>query len=346
MLSIGCEKTTSDKQEPVRLVRTVKVATAPVARQVSFAGQVKSRYETTLGFRVGGKLVSRAVDVGAHVQPGQVLARLDATDLQLAVQAAQAELTSAAADSKLAALNFKRYGDLRKKGLVSQADYDRLQTVLKAAEGRVVAARAHLEQAQNQARYAALVADADAVVTAIVVEVGQVVAPAQPVLMLDRTGEREISISVPEQQLEMLRHAQSIVIALWSKPDHRYAGKVREIAPSADPATRTYAVKIAVPDADADLRSGMTAEAIIDLPVDAGQITLPLSVLYTKNAQPNVWIVDPGKFTVKLVPVETAGLTGDQVIIRAGLQPGDIVVSAGANLLVPGQVVKLAEPEP
>lgn len=346
MLSIGCQKATSDKHEPLRLVRTVKVATAPVAKQVSFAGQVKSRYETTLGFRVGGKLVSRAVDVGAHVQPGQVLARLDATDLQLAVQAAQAERSSAEADFKLATLNFQRYSDLRKKGLVSQMDYDRQQNVLKAAEGRAVAARAHLEQAQNQARYASLVADAAAVVTAIAVEVGQVVAPAQPVLMLDRTGEREVSISVPEQQLEMLRSAQSIAITLWSNPGHRYSGKVREIAPNADPVTRTYAVKIAVTDADADLRSGMTAEAVVDLPVDAGQITLPLSVLYTKNAQPNVWVVDPGKFTVKLVPVETAGLMGDQVIIRAGLHPGDIVVSAGANLLVPGQVVKLTETEP
>ncbi len=143
-----------------------------------------------------------------------------------------------------------------------------------------------------------------------------------------------------------MRGAPAIAIKLWSKPGHLYTGKLREIAPSADPVTRTYAVKIAVTDADADLQLGMTAEAIIDLPVASGQITLPLSVLYTKNAQPNVWVVDPGKLTVKLVPVTTGGLAENQVIITSGLRAGDIVVSAGANLLVPGQVVKLAETEP
>lgn len=346
MLAGGCQKAASDKQEPIRLVRTVTVAAAPVTRQLSFAGQVKSRYETTLGFRVGGKLVSRAVDVGAHVKPGQVLARLDSSDLDLNVKAAQADLNSAEADRKLAALNFERFSDLRKKGLVSQADYDRLQTLLKAAEERAIAARSRLAQAQNQAHYTTLLADADAVVSAIDVEVGQVVAAGQPVLHLDRSGDREVQISVPEQQLAALRGTPTIVIKLWSKPGHIYSGKLRETAPSADALTRTYAVKIAVIDADADLQLGMTAEAIIDLPVASGQISLPLSVLYTKNAQPNVWVVDPGKLTVKLVPVTTGGLSENQVIITSGLRAGDIVVSAGANLLVPGQVVKLAETEP
>ena len=346
ILAGGCQKAASDKQEPIRLVRTVTVAAAPVTRQLSFAGQVKSRYETTLGFRVGGKLVSRMVDVGAHVKPGQVLARLESSDLDLNVKAAQADLNSAEADRKLAALNFERFSDLRKKGLVSQADYDRLQTLLKAAEERAAAARSRLAQAQNQARYATLLADTDAVISAIDVEVGQVVAAGQPVLHLDRSGDREVLISVPEQQIAVLRGAQAIAIKLWSKPGHLYTGKLREIAPSADPVTRTYAVKIAVTDADADLQLGMTAEAIIDLPVASGQITLPLSVLYTKNARPNVWVVDPGKLTVKLVPVTTGGLSENQVIITSGLRAGDIVVSAGANLLVPGQVVKLAETEP
>ena len=346
LLDGGCQKAASDKQEPIRLVRTVTVAAAPVTRQLSFAGQVRSRYETTLGFRVGGKLVSRAVDVGAQVRTGQVLARLDASDLELAVKAARADLNGTEADRKLAALTFERFSDLRKKGLVSQADYDRQQTQFKAAEERAVAARSRLEQAQNQAHYATLLADADAVVTVIDVEVGQVVAAGQPVLHLDRNGDREVLISVPEQQLAAVRGAQGITIKLWSKPDHIYTGKLREIAPSADPVTRTYAVKIAVTNADADLQLGMTAAARIDLPVASAQITLPLSVLYTKNAQPNVWVVDPGKLTVKLVPVTTAGLSGNQVIIRSGLRAGDIVVSAGANLLVPGQVVKLAETEP
>ncbi len=342
----GCQKAASDKQDPIRLVRTVTVTAAPVTRQLHFPGQVKSRYETTLAFQVGGKLVSRAIDVGAQVRPGQVLAQLDAGDLDLNLKAAQADLNSAEAERDLAALTLTRVSDLRKKGLVSQADYDRQQTGFKAAEERAVAVRSRFSQARNQLRYATLRAAADAVVSAVDVEVGQVVAAGQPVLRLDRSGAREVLISVPEQQLAAVRSAQAIVITLWSKPGRRYAGKLREIAPSADPATRTYAAKIAVTDADAGLQLGMTAEARVELPETAGQFTLPLSVLYTKNAQPNVWVVDPVKRTVKLVPVTTAGLTDNQVIIGAGLHAGDIVVSAGANLLVPGQVVKLAEPEP
>ncbi len=346
VFAAGCGKSGSEKHEPVRLVRTVKVAAAPVSRQLSFPGQVESRYATALSFRVGGKVIGRSVDVGSRVHTGQVLARLDATDLLLAVKAAQADLNGAEADRKLAQLNFKRFSDLRKKGLVSQSDYDRLQTQLKAAEERVIAARSRVTQAQNQAHYATLHADADAVISAVDVEVGQVVAAGQPVLQLDRNGDREVSISVPEQQLAAVRGAQAIHIKLWSHPDHIYTGKLREIAPSADPVTRTYAVKIAVTDADADLQLGMTAAALIDLPVENDRISLPLSVLYTKNAQPNVWVVDPATLAVKLVPVTTAGLSGDQVMISSGLHAGDIVVSAGANLLVPGQVVKLAETEP
>lgn len=345
-LIAGCQKAPVEKHEPIRLVRTVTVAGEPLQQQLSFSGQVKSRYETNLGFRVSGKLISRDVEIGSQVRPGQVLARLETADLNLTVQAAQADVRSAEADRGLAALNFRRYDELRKKALISQLDFDRQRALLSAATERAVAARARLTQAQNQVQYATLRADAAGVVTAINVEVGQLVAAGQPVLELDRSAEREVRISVPEQQRDALRQAQSITIRLWSKPEHGYAGRLREVAPSTDALTRTYTAKIAVTNADADLQPGMTAQVLVDLPVQVGQISLPLSVLYTKSARAHVWIVDPVKFTVKLVPVETAGLAGDQVIIRSGLHAGDIVVSAGANLLVPGQVVKLADSTP
>lgn len=342
----GCQKPPTEKHEPIRLVRTVTVAAGALQRQLSFAGQVQARYATSLGFRVGGKLLSRDVEVGSQVQAGQVLARLETADLNLSVQAAQAELRSAEADRNLAALNFRRYDELRRKGLISQLDFDRQRAQTSAATARAVAARARLMQAQNQAQYATLRADAAGVVTAINVEVGQVVAAGQPVLALDRGAEREVRISVPEQQRAALRQAQSIAIRLWSKPERVYAGHLREVTPTADAVTRTYTAKIAVTNADAALQPGMTAQVTVDMPAQHGQISLPLSVLYTKSAQPNVWVVDPASHAVKLVPVETAGLSDDQVIIRSGLHAGDIVVSAGANLLVPGQVVKLADSAP
>lgn len=338
----GCNEQALEKHEPVRLVRTAVVGEATATRELSFAGEVRARFETPLGFRVGGKIVSREAEVGSVVTAGQVLARLDPKDLQLAVQTVESELSAGHANLKLAQADFKRFGDLRSKGFISQSELDSRRNTLQAAQDRVNAAEAQLDQARNQVRYANLVADHDGVITAVNAEAGQVVAAGQPVLRLAQLGEKDIAISVPEQRIEDLKTAQTIAITLWADPGRRYQGRVREIAPASDPSTRTYAAKIAVDNADDALRWGMTAEVLLSQPGSPAMM-LPLTALYTKTDKPSVWVVDPTTSTVNQVAVETGGFDANQVIIKSGLKAGDIVVTAGANLLIPGQPVRRME---
>lgn len=340
----GCKEEVK-KSEPIRLVRTVTIGNTPSTAQLSFAGEVRARYVTALGFRIGGKIVSRDVEIGSSVRRGQLLARLDPKDLELGVQSLRANLSAAKTELDLARADHRRFADLRAKNFISQAEYDRRRAALRTAQERVAAAQAQLDQARNQVNYAELRADHDGVITALNAEVGQVVAAGQPIAQLARLSEKEVVVSIPEQQVNLASAAQAINVSLWADPERQYRGRIREIAPNTDPATRTYTVKIAVDNADAALRWGMTAQVHLDQAPSA-TMRLPLAALYTKTGQPSVWVVDPKRSTVSQVPVQTGGVMQNEVIISSGLKPGDIVVVAGANLLIPGQQVRVMQSSP
>lgn len=313
--------------QPLRTVRVMKVDGAAASGSLTFPGEVRARYESRLGFRLGGKIVERRVDVGAAVKRGQVLARLDAQDASL--NAAQAEAARALAEAEA-----KRYRDLRAKNFVSQAVLDAKETALKTAAAQAGVAR-------NQAGYTTLVADRDGVVTAVEAEAGQVVAAGQTVLRVAEGNEKEIVIAVPEGDVEKVRGAEGFAVALNSLPGRSWAGRLRELSPSADPATRTFAARIGVPEADESVRLGMSAR--VEAKVSRGDtaLRLPLSAFFTRNDQANVWVVDPATQTVTLTKVETDGVAGNEMRVKAGLQSGQLVVTAGASLLEPGQKVRL-----
>lgn len=313
--------------QPLRTVRVMKVDGAAASGSLTFPGEVRARYESRLGFRLGGKLVERRVDVGAVVKRGQVLARLDAQDASL--NAAQAEAARALAEAEA-----KRYRDLRAKNFVSQAVLDAKETALKTAAAQAGVAR-------NQAGYTTLVADRDGVVTAVEAEAGQVVAAGQTVLRVAEGNEKEVVIAVPEGDVERVRTAEGFAVVLSSLPGRSWAGRLRELSPSADTATRTFAARISVPEADESVRLGMSAR--VEAKVSRGDtaLRLPLSAFFTRNDQANVWVVDPATQTVALTKVETDGVAGNEMRVKAGLQPGQLVVTAGASLLEPGQKVRL-----
>ncbi|PWB39664.1 MAG: efflux transporter periplasmic adaptor subunit [Rhodocyclales bacterium] len=313
--------------QPLRTVRVMKVDGAAASGSLTFPGEVRARYESRLGFRLGGKIVERRVDVGAAVKRGQVLARLDAQDASL--NAAQAEAARALAEAEA-----KRYRDLRAKNFVSQAVLEAKETALKTAAAQAGVAR-------NQAGYTTLVADRDGVVTAVEAEAGQVVAAGQTVLRVAEGNEKEIVIAVPEGDVEKVRGAEGFAVALNSLPGRSWVGRLRELSPSADPATRTFAARIGVPEADESVRLGMSAR--VEAKVSRGDtaLRLPLSAFFTRNDQANVWVVDPATQTVTLTKVETDGVAGNEMRVKAGLQPGMLVVTAGASLLEPGQKVRL-----
>ena len=327
-LLAGCSK--PEEQAPaVRTVRVMKVDGAAAAGSLSFPGEVRPRYESRLGFRLGGKIVERRVDVGAIVRRGQVLARLDAQDVGL--QAVQAEANRALADAEA-----KRYRDLRAKNFVSQAVLDAKETALKTAE-----AQAGL--AKNQAAYATLAADRAGVVTAVEAEAGQVVSAGQTVVRVAEGNEKEIVIAVPESDVENVRAAKAFAVSLNNVAGRAWQGRLRELSPSADAATRTFTARISVPDADESVRLGMSAGVKVEVKNGSASLRLPLSAFFTRNDRPNVWVVDPASQTVRLVPVQTDGMAGNDLRVKSGLQSGMLVVTAGANLLEPGQKVRLPE---
>lgn len=338
----ACGKEQEPPPEP-RLVSVVPVSFAVADGDVAYSGEVRARYETNLGFRVPGKIVVRNVEVGSVVRPGQTLARLDPEDQELSAQGARSQLEAAKSDFEQTKADLERYADLLQKRFISQAEYDRRLNAFNVAKARLDQAQAQLAVTENQAAYTTLVADNAGVVTAILAEVGQVVAAGQTVIQLARTGEKEIVISVPENRLAEIAGARDIDITLWADSDRRYRGRVREVSPAADPVTRTYAARITVLNADAAMRLGMTANVYLKGLSRAATVRLPATALFQDNGKPAVWLVDAASGKVSLVPVEVGGYVEDQVTIVSGLKKGDRVVRAGVHKLFAGEEVRVLE---
>ena len=329
------------KPEVVRPVRTITVAPKS-GDLLTFAGEVRPRYETALAFRVPGQIVERRVEVGSVVKRGQVLAVLDATDLRLAKSAASARLTQAESQAALAEADFKRYAGLRAKNFISQAEFDRRQSQVQQAREAVAAARAEYEQIVNQVGYGMLLAPHAGVIAAMEAEAGQVVAAGQTVARLARQDETEIAFSVPERLLAAVRTAEHVEIRLWSKSDVAFEGKLREISPVADPASRTYPARLSVIGRGDAIEFGMSAEVRVAAN-GTENIRVPLTALFHQQNRPAVWVVEGTPPAVRLTPVTTGAIHGNSVEITTGLTSGQVIVTAGVNMLNAGQKVRLLE---
>lgn len=332
--------------EPVRAVRTITVAGDVAGGRYEFAAEVKARVEPQLGFRVGGKILRRDVDLGDSVKAGQVLARLDPRDLRLGEDSARAALSSAQASHDLAAADYKRYQELLAQGFISAAELERRDATLKAARATLDQARAQSAVQGNQAGYALLRADAAGVITAVEAEPGQVVAAGAPVLRLAQDGPRDAVFSVPEDKLTLVRALEgqpgAVKVQPWGSSELLPA-TVREIAAATDATTRTFLVKADV--GHAAVKLGQTAAVIVETPRIAGVIKLPLGALVELQGKTSVWLLDAATMTVKAQPVQASGADGNAVIVTTGLTPGQEVVTAGVHVLTPGQKVKrYAEP--
>jgi multidrug efflux system membrane fusion protein len=339
----ACSKP-AGKSEDIRPVRAIVLAGSDIDVNAEFSGDVRPRYESRLGFRVPGKITARKVDVGSIVKKGQVLMQLDPQDLQLSQAQAMASLRAAETSRDLADAELKRYRELRRQNFVSQAVLDQRESAYKSAQANVEAARASYRSQSNQAGYASLVADIAGVVTAIDAEAGQVVAAGTPVVRVARTDEKEVIFGVPEDQVEQLRKLSEVTVRLWADPEHPFKGTIREVSPVADPATRTYAFKVALPAAVTQAKLGMTAVAQFESRSKEPRIKVPLTALYHEKNATSVWVVE--KERVKLVPVTVAGADGNELILASGVRAGQTVVTAGVHLLKPGQRVRILGQEP
>ena len=342
-LLAACGREAEPPPADIRLVRAEQVAATGANSAVRYAGEIRSRHETALAFRVAGRVSTRQVEVGTVVRAGQVIGTLDPQDYALAVQAVRAQLVAAESETKLAQQELQRFTELRAQNFISEAELDRRRTVAEAAQARVSQLRAEAARQGNQQAYTRLTAPHAGVVTALAFEAGQVVAAGQPLAQLARSGEPEVRIDVPENALDELRAASALTVRLWSQPDKTYPGRLRELSPMADANSRTYTARVSLLEPDAAVKLGMTATVEASRDVDPG-LSVPQSALFRVNGKPQVWVVD--RQTQKVAPrgVELGALVGERATVVAGLAAGEWVVTAGVHKLAPGAQVRLTQP--
>jgi RND family efflux transporter MFP subunit len=341
---VGCKKAAPPTAE-VRPVRTITVEQGATGETFSLTGQVRAKDNVSLGFRIDGRMIERPVHVGDELQPGQLVARLNPQDELNAVRVAEAQLSAAEARLAEAQKTFWRQQELLKSGWTPRARFDDAQQVLLSAQAMVNSSEALLHEAQQQLSYATLTADAPGVVTATGAEPGEVVRAGQMVAQVARQGGRDAVFDVPEQLIRTGPRDPVVQLALTNDPAVRAIGRVREVAPQADPATRTWQVKVGIIDPPSGMALGSTVTGTVKLTPPPG-VTVPASALTEANHHPAVWVVDPHSDAVSLRSVNVARYDATTAVISQGLQRGDIVVTAGVQVLRPGQKVRLLEATP
>ena len=327
--------------EPVaRPARVMEIAYQQRSQSLVLAGTVVPRIESTLGFRVTGKIIARTVDVGTIVKPGDLIAQLDPADFRLAVDNARAALASADADYTRAKADHERYLNLRGTGAFTPQTLEQRQSLAATTLAKVEQARSQLSSAENNLAYTELRADAPGIVTAVQAEVGQVMTQGQAVVRVARTDQLEILVGVPEHRLKAVRQAKAASFELWSDPGHRHAATLRELSPSADPMTRTYPARFSVVAPPEFIGLGMTATLAFERPDAAPVAEVPLSAIFQRGTQPAVWVVDRQSETVTLRPVTIARWRDDTAAIASGVKDGEMIATAGVHKLEAGQKVK------
>jgi membrane fusion protein, multidrug efflux system len=340
-LLAGCSKEKKAHVEEVRPVRVQAVTFETGRETLKLAGTLAPRLEAPLAFQVTGKLSARPVDVGSRVTPGLVIGRLESEDFALQLRRSQALVISAEADLKRLQADLKRYEALKTSMVFTQATYDQRAAAASMAQQTLIGARSQVAIAERQMNYTTLTADTGGIVTAVLAELGQVIAAGQAIVRVARDEELEVSVPVPENRLAEARDATEARVTLWSEPDKTYRVRLRELAASADPQSRTYLAKYALLDQPQTAKMGMTATLMLTKSDTNPVASLPLSSVFQQGDKPAVWVVDAAKGSVSLKPVTVAAYHQDAVLLSGGVQPGDLVVTAGVHRIDPGIRVRI-----
>lgn len=342
-LLAGCDKPV-ETPAPPRPALVMVVAGNATDTAMSLVGEVRPRYESSQGFRIAGKIIERLVETGAKVSKGQAIARLDATDSQLNAAAASAEVLSAEASHALAVAEVARQRQLFAKKFISASALDIREAELKASSARLAKAKAQANISGNQTHYTTLTADRDGVVTFIQAEPGQVVESGDPIVRIADTHTLEVQVAVPESRMAEVKPQAPVLLRLWADKQKTYAGVVREIAPAADSATRTFNVRVAIHDADAAIKFGMTAGVQFPHPgaSDDTSVLIPSSALTSSNGKSQVWVIDANN-RAQPREVEAGPFREDGVLIRSGLKAGETIAIAGVHTLAKDQLIRPVE---
>ncbi|WP_085028247.1 efflux RND transporter periplasmic adaptor subunit [Ensifer aridi] len=336
----GCSEEKVETKEIVRPVKVVEISTAGQARALDYSGSVKARTEMNLGFRVAGKITERLVNIGDRVKPGDLLARIDPSDFELAVKSAEASLLAAETQVQTAALAKSRAEQLFGKAFSSKAQLDQATLAYDQAVSTRDAAASSLSQAKNQVAYTDLKSDQNGIVTAINADIGQVVGTGTPVVTVAVDGEKEVEIAVPEMDIAEFKPGKPVRARFWSNDALVVDGHVREVSGSADQRSRTFSVRVSLPN-DERVLLGMTATVETAAANSQPLVSIPLSALAQKDGKDIVWVVDRNASTVHARGIELADFADDGVRVTGGLQPGDLVVAAGTQFMSEDLKVKL-----
>ncbi|WP_160106786.1 efflux RND transporter periplasmic adaptor subunit [Pseudomonas izuensis] len=328
------------EEAPQTSVRPAMVVQPEPSAQVmeSYPGEVRARYEPDLAFRIGGKVSRRLVEEGQRVKADQPLAELDPQDVRLQLEATRAQVAAAEANLNMVRAERDRYKTLMERQLVSRSQYDNAENLYRSGEARLKQIKAEFNVSNNQASYAVLRAPQDGVVAKRALEVGQVVAAGQTVFTLATDGEREVLISLPEQSFGRFKVGQPVSVELWTQPDQRFAGHIRELSPSADPKSRTFAARIAFAGGKVPAELGQSARVFVQT-AEAVPLAVPLSALTAENGVTYVWVVSANN-TLKKTPVRVGAFGEKTVPVLEGLNASDWVVAAGVHVLLDGQQVR------
>lgn len=350
-LLAGCSSEAPPAAELLRPVKTITVNAAGSSEQLSQTGEIRPYEETSLGFRIDGRILRRTVDVGTVVKAGDLIAELDPSDSQNQLKAAQAQLESALSTEKLALTNLNRIKQLLPGGAVSKAQSDQAQSSYDSAVSASKSAQASLASARDRLSFTQLTAEKAGVVSVVSANQGQVVAAGQEVIRLASLDGKDAVFDVAERWLNH-EHQQAgqklrelpVTVSLLSDPTVRATGTVRDVSPLADPVTRTYRVRVSLQNPPAAFSFGTTVLGSVDVP-DQGELMLPASALTRQGEAAAVYLVEPGSnaasWQLKLQPVEISRFTDEAVFLKGGLQGGERVVVAGVSKLRPQQAVKL-----
>ena len=339
----GCsDENKAETKEVIRPVKVVEIAEAGDTRALDYSGAVKARVEMNLGFRVTGKITDRRVNIGDRVKPGDLLAQIDPTDYQLAVKTAEANLAAAEKGVATADLANKRAQQLFDKSVTAKSQMEQAALSYDQAVSTRDAAASSVDQARNQVAYTELKADRSGIVTSISADTGAVVAAGTPVATVALDGEKEVQIAVPENDIAQFKPGKTVKASFWSDNKLVLDGKVREVSGSADAQSRTFSVRVSLPNDDRVLL-GMTATIEAAVGNAETNVAIPLSALAEKDGKKIVWIVDRQAATVHAREIKVADFTGDGVNVTEGLSTGDIVVAAGTQFMSENLKVKLPE---
>jgi membrane fusion protein, multidrug efflux system len=341
-LLAACGPAKEEAPVEIRPVRTVTVAKQAAGVPVVLTGRIEAEDEARLAFRLSGRLVERGVNVGDRVEAGQPIGRLDAQDQLNALRAAEASLAAAEGQAAEAENEYQRQRQLEERGFAARAVYERARQMCQTTRSQVEVAQAQARFARDQVSFTELHADAEGVVTEIGAEAGEVVQAGQMIVRLAREGGRDAVFDVPAQVIRSAPVDPVIDVFLTEDRSIKASGRVREVAEQADPATRTFQVKVGLAHPPPEMRLGATVTGRME--VDEGEIiALPASALTRQGDEPAVWVVDPANSTVSLRSIDVVRFEPAAVVVADGVNPGEVVITAGVQALHPGQKVRILE---